>query len=328
MKAVAQSGSGPSGSTFLDEHQAARVSALTLHQYRKAARGLCAYAHSVGKFPESADQWDDLLVEHKNASNLKRAQFAYVLAAVKFFHPRFRNALGWSEAVAAGWDRSHTTKHAVPLLSGHACLLATHLAAKGYSKLAGGCILQQRRGLRPSEMLGLMREDVSFSEHTGGGPGRVDLALGARSQTKSGRSQNISIYSDTDPDLCLFMHWVVESTPQYKLLFPHSIATYRRLLSKLDAELGINAGWTPHSPRAGFATESITNRVPFTEVRETMRHASDTSLRIYIDIVGAKAVALQLRTAGQGEALNFARIHWLKYVQPEFLSATYRGHHA
>ena len=108
MKAVGQSESGPSGSTFLGEHQVAKVSALTLHQYRKAARGLCAYAHSVGKFPESADQWDDLVVEHKNASNLKRAQFAYVLAAVKL---QLRTA-GLAEAL--NFARIHWLKYVQP----------------------------------------------------------------------------------------------------------------------------------------------------------------------------------------------------------------------
>ena len=101
----------------------------------------------------------------------------------------------------------------MPLLSGHACLIGTHLAALGYCRLCVGTVLQQRRGLRPSEMLGLMREDLSSSHEAGtGGAARVDIALGARTDTKTNRAQNVSVYIGTDPDLCLALRWTHDST--------------------------------------------------------------------------------------------------------------------
>jgi hypothetical protein len=173
-------------------------------------------------------------------------------------------------------------------------------------------------------MMSLLPENVSFSHLTGGGgPARVDIALGARTGTKSGREQNVATYADTHPDLCLALDWVVSCTPPGKLLFPYSISTYRRLISNLDAQLNINAGWTPHSPRAGFATEATSNRISFVEIKEVMRHASDQSLRTYIDVVGAKAVSVSLLSAGLSPALAYARVHWLKYVQRDILQQTY-----
>jgi hypothetical protein len=158
----------------------------------------------------------------------------------------------------------------------------------------------------------------------GGGTPRVDIALGVKVGTKACREQNVAVYMDTDPDLCLALQWIVRTTPHNKLLFPHSIDTYRRLLAAIDGALGIHAGWTPHSARAGFATESTSNRIPFTEIKETMRHASEVSLRAYIDVVGARAVSINLQSAGLSAALAYARVHWLKYVRPELLAEAYR----
>ena len=123
----------------------------------------------------------------KNTDGLTRSDFSYLIAAVRFFHPRFKGHLGWSKAVSDGWDREHITRHAVPMLSGHASLVGTRLSAKGYARLCGGIILQQRKGLRPSDMLALLPEDINFSEDSClGGPPRVDIALGYKSGTKSG----------------------------------------------------------------------------------------------------------------------------------------------
>ena len=107
-------------------------------------------------------------------------------------------------------------------------------------------MLQQRRGLRPSEMLGLTPEDVCFSDSgAGSGPGRADIALGARVGTKLKHPQWISVYADCDPDVLLFLRWVVQHTPKGKLLFPRSIDTFRNLMVKVSEGLGIRLHWTP-----------------------------------------------------------------------------------
>ena len=106
---------GPRGSTFLDLDQAAKISPATLAEYRKAARAFSFYCSQVGRVSAvGVDDWDDLLVEHKNASRLSKTQFTYLLAAVRFFHPRFLHSLQWSEAKTTGRERRRFAKHAVP----------------------------------------------------------------------------------------------------------------------------------------------------------------------------------------------------------------------
>eukprot|EP00972_Heterocapsa_arctica_P009812 1444059-Heterocapsa_arctica.AAC.1 len=62
-------------------------------------------------------------------------------------------------------------------------------------------------------------------------------------------------------------------------LIGYSYENYRRLLHKVEEKLGISVGWTPHSPRAGFASESSAEGCPFVEVRERGRWLADSSLR-------------------------------------------------
>ena len=85
--------SGPRGSTFLDSDQAAKVGPKTLAEHRKAASAFCFCCSRVGRYPVGADDWVDLLVKHKNESRLSKTQFTYLLAGVRFFHPRFRHSL-------------------------------------------------------------------------------------------------------------------------------------------------------------------------------------------------------------------------------------------
>ena len=53
---------------------------------------------------------------------------------------------------------------------------------------------------------------------------------------------------------------------------------------------GIKMVWTCHAARAGWATEAWMRGVPFTQLRELGRWKSDSSLRVYLDAVGAMAI--------------------------------------
>ena len=60
--------SGRRGSTFLDKHQLAKVGATTVILYRKAAMGFVSFCEEVGRYPNTVDDWDDMLVEFKNTT--------------------------------------------------------------------------------------------------------------------------------------------------------------------------------------------------------------------------------------------------------------------
>ncbi len=85
----------------------------------------------------------------------------------------------------------HVTKHTVPLCRGPAALLAVNLASEGHARLGFGIVLQQRLGLRPSEMLSILPEDVVLPEDQGFplDAGYAQIGLGVRTGTKSNRPQ-------------------------------------------------------------------------------------------------------------------------------------------
>ena len=155
---------GPEGSTWLDEDAAARVQAVTLDRYRLAAQKFCSWCTSSGHIPLDVQDWDDFMLIYKSEAQLSRAAFTYLVAAVEFYHSRFKGSLSRCHASLDRMGISNATKHTLPLLSSHACLFCSHFACLGYARLGGGLVFQQRRGLRPGEMLSLRPEDLAFSE--------------------------------------------------------------------------------------------------------------------------------------------------------------------
>ena len=72
-----------------------------------------------------------------------------------------------------------------------------------------------------------------------------------------------------------------------------SLSRWGALLRESCKRLGLNIHLTPHSGRAGFATESWLNSDDFVTIRENMRSVADNSLRTYLDQVAAIQMQLQ-----------------------------------
>ena len=79
-------------------------------------------------------------------------------------------------------------------------------------------------------------------------------------------------------------------------VFGFNLGTYQRLLAKACEALQLPA-FTPHSARAGFATDQFLAGVDFVTIREAGRWLSDASLRVYLDAVTAASV--EASQAGQ-----------------------------
>ena len=75
----------------------------------------------------------------------------------------------------------------------------------------------------------------------------------------------------------------------------------------------MEAGWTPRSPRAGFASDGAAEGTCFAELREKGRWVADSSLRVYIDVVAASKVGAALKLAGLEPAIVFAQARFLDY---------------
>jgi hypothetical protein len=134
-----------SGPRRLDVRQLSKVQLKTVVGYRKSVGPFAQWLLHNNYEPSNADEMDDLLAEFKNDSDMKRAAFENLLAAVEFVFPRFKMKLSWAHAISKGWTVQHRTKHAVPMGKGPCNLVAIHMSALGHARLGVGMILQNVR---------------------------------------------------------------------------------------------------------------------------------------------------------------------------------------
>ncbi len=104
-----------------------------------------------------------------------------------------------------------------------------------------------------------------------------------------------------------------QNTPDGLFMSPLTLMDFRYMLRLGEYKLGIKVGWSPHSGRAGFATDKKLVVTPFEEIREGGRWQPDSSLRTYLEVVGATAVLKCLRTRGLAAQLRAAEELWPAY---------------
>ena len=307
----------------LDAHAASKVQESTLSVYRKAVLPFTTWLIEEGLTPNSSVQWDDLLVEWKNAKLITKNQFQNTVAAVEFFF-KFHDKLAWSRHVLAGWNIAHVPRHTTPMVASLACLFAIHLSCLGHPRLGIGLLLQQCTGMRPSEMLALLGHHVLFPESCNiPTQTQVVIRLGFRTGTKAKREQCCAFDPALRPDLANLLRRLLESTPGDERLFPYNLQQYGRVLKKISKMLQIeHLGLTPHSPRAGFASQASLEGKTFLEIREKGRWLSDSSLRVYLDVVGALSISVDAQLINLKPQIEQAQNRLLEYFSPSHLCAT------
>ena len=129
-----------------------------------------------------------MLIEWKRLKSPSKSQFEQCVAAVEFFHSRFQGRLKAAHAAIKGWSIEHQPNHKILAGSDLTAWLGAQMAARGRPRIGYGINLQQRLGLRPSELLGLLPEHITI---VGGcrGQRRALFRLGARVGTKAKREQ-------------------------------------------------------------------------------------------------------------------------------------------
>ena len=174
------------------------------------------------------------------------------------------------------------------------------MAARGNLRMGVRLMLQTRTGLRPGELLQLLPEHVLFPEDQGdwNTDTPIIMALGAKVGTKSQRAQ-VALIRPGEPLFWGVLRACRDNTPPGHFLFPHTLLAYRREIQSVEKTLGVSMGWGPHSPRAGFATDLKMEGASFEEIREGGRWLSDSSLRIYLDVIGATMVLRAMQAKGQ-----------------------------
>ena len=83
------------------------------------------------------------------------------------------------------------------------------------------------------------------------------------------------------------------TSPQTLLTNIPDVAAYGRWIRRACEVTGLRAPYTPHSPRAGWATSMLVRGMAFGELQEKGRWVHPGSLRVYLDVVGAHALKLQ-----------------------------------
>jgi hypothetical protein len=189
-----------------------------------------------------------------------------------------------------GWDFTASIKHTVPMLRVFVYGMAQSLVKGGRLRPGIGLLTQFGAYLRPSEMQGLVTTDVVLPEMAGAGAKGCYLLLGMSERgTKVRREQTAQVY---DPYVIAALRFLIAHTRQGEKLFPFTAEAYASLLRAHGRCLGLSdLGFTPHSPRAGAATQDRMDGVPFSEVQERGRWLVAASLRIYLDRAMALAQA-------------------------------------
>ena len=293
----------------------ARVKPKTLHVYKLALQPFTTWAIECYTPLSDAASWDDALLEYRYAHpKLTKGKFLNLIAALEFFCPPLKRNLPWAHTMVTAWARSLPVRHTVALTSRPGFLIAVHFSVRGWKRLGLGMMVQIASGMRPNEMLQLLPQHVILPEEQDvQGPNTPTLlVLGVKTGTKVRRAQVARLPADTHP-LPLILRNCKRATPEGMFLFPYTLADYRNKLRSVDSDLNINLGYTPHSPRAGFATEARLKGMAFEEIREAGRWQSDSSLRTYLDLVGATSSLKCLRGKGFSAQLAEAEERWPAY---------------
>ena len=286
----------------------------TIKSYQTAGADFSDWLILVGWHPSSAEDWDDALVEYKNANHVLMAKFAHTVSAVELFFVRYKGHLKLSHTVLAGMAVVKETKHTVPLGFRPAALMSTHMVVRFKARLALGMMVQVVTGLRPTEMLHIEAGHIALPEDVGSDISTTPMiiALEPKVGTKVKRPQTVRVTS-RHAQLVRLVAACRARTESDKRMFPYSIETYRKELKHLDAFLGFSAGWGPHSPRAGYASDHQLAGTPFEEIREGGRWSADQSLRTYLDIVSSMATLQRAQHKGMAAALEWAGAYWFTY---------------
>ena len=300
----------------LDPHQEKRVQLETIKSYQSAGADFADWLLLVGWHPTGPDDWDDALIEYKNVMSVRKAKFAHTVSAVEFFFVRYKGHLCLSHTVLAGMSVVEETKHTVPLGYRPAALMATHMVVRIKARMALGMMLQVVTGLRPTEMLHIEAGHISLPSDVGSCLEKTPMviALEPKVGTKVKRPQTVRVTSK-HPELVRLVALCRGATKDNQRMFPYPIEAYRKEIKHLDSFLGFSAGWGPHSPRAGYASDAVLQGTPFEEIREGGRWSADQSLRTYLDIVSSMATLQRAQHRGLAEALEWAGLYW-----PSFFS--------
>ena len=114
------------------------------------------------------------------------------------------------------------------------------------------------------------------------------IALGLKRGTKVRRPQSVTFQEDSDPVACVLVAAFAATTAaEQPLSSINSIKKMGDLINWGSRYLGYTVHFTPHSCRAGWASEMKIKGHSFSEIKDRGRWATDESTKIYLDVVSS-----------------------------------------
>ena len=257
--------------------------------YSKAVRDFAEWAQNRQLpvvYPAEIDRAAVLFAQERK---LTRARFETLCAALRRGLPQMKGNLSWSEMHGKHLLKFAPPTHKVPMLRFVALVAGYTMALDGFARAGALLILQVCTGMRPGELLGLK----ILQGRPGVNSGNAVLALGRRFGTKAGRPQFIVVHASEDATAIAIVNAFAATTKFGQSLTSLDYNSYSRLLAQTMAKLKLsNIGYTPHSPRAGWATTLRLGGMAFSEIQERGRWAQAATLRTYLDAVAASTTLL------------------------------------
>ena len=208
-----------------------------------------------------------------------------MMAALLKCYPPLRGHLVWAPARLRVLSVSAPPVHHVPMDWLIAVALAYRAVVRGLPRHGGLLLLQWRFGLRPSEALALRGKDLHVASAAESRDSLSWMQVGALRGTKAGRPQVVRAWPNDLEANWLLSAFAKNTPPQSRLSSMMSLYHLQSLITRGSEELGIAIRFTPHCPRACWATFRHTSGQAFSDLREDGRWRSDASLRVYLDTV-------------------------------------------
>ena len=296
-----------------------RVTARTLARYRKE---IDAFLVFVEAFPnpmiDTPEELDHMLFYYRDEVALSRSKHNTLIAAIEFHIPRWKGQLIDPKQALKRRQISEATKHTVPFTTGTSILFAAHMSNRNSPRMGAGLIIQTETGLRPSELLSLTPETVHIPVKS---TDNIVIRLGSVVSTKAKREQFVLVKQSEYPLAYKLLTAVHTLTLPGEHLFPHTYWEFRNLIVDIDKTLELDLGVSAHSGRAAFATEGVVAGKSLKALQAAGRWLSESSFKIYIDVIGAAAVGTHVKSKGYLPAIDWCCEHIDEFFGADLLRA-------
>ena len=214
---------------------------------------------------------DRAVALYAKEAKLTRGKIETLTSALKRGMPSLKGQLHWADSHMKKLLRYAPPSHMVPMMR-FVCVAVGHrMAMNGWARAGGLLILQGCTGLRSCEILGLTREDLVPGKPAVSN-GNAVTALGRKQGTKAGRAQFVVVHASEDQTALALISAFVAATQPGKKLTNLNYNRFRGILDRALKDLGLSdLGYTPHSPRAGWATTLRLSGMRSTEIQERGR---------------------------------------------------------